>query len=499
MPLHDRRYPRLFLFVVAASILSACLSSSPTLDPTLQNIELQDCQLSAPGLSNRQEAQCGTFTVPEDWENPSGREIELNIAVIPALTSDRVPDPLFFITGGPGQAATESYVQMGDAFQGINDRRDIVLVDQRGTGQSAPIVCPEPDDPEAIEDDDEALGVWVSDCLAEIDADPRFYTTPVAVRDLDAVRQALGYQKVNLYGVSYGTRVALTYLDQYPDALRTVILDGVVPQDEVLGLEVAQDAQRALDLMLSRCSDDPGCNETFQDVGEEFQDLLKALEDQPVTTSLMHPITGEPTEVEFTRDQFVVAVRLLTYAPETVALLPLLIHTAHSEGDFALLAAQYLVVNQSLGETITIGMNYSVLCSEDVPFLDDEEALRVGEGTYLGDLQVRELRRICQFWPQGAIPEDYKRAVTSDLPVLLLTGEADPVTPPENGEKVAATMPNSLHLVAPGQGHNVILRGCLPKIAGTFIENGTVTGLDTACLDDIKPMPFFLNFSGTAP
>jgi pimeloyl-ACP methyl ester carboxylesterase len=499
MHLPNKRYLRLLLFIVAVIVLSACASQSPGLGPTSQTIEFQDCQLSAPGLAYRQEAQCGSFTVPEDWENPSGREIELNIAVVPALTSDRMPDPLFFITGGPGQAATESYVQIRDTFQRINDQRDIVLVDQRGTGKSAPITCPEPDDPEAIEDDDEALGDWVMGCLAEIDADPRFYTTPVAVQDLEAVRQALGYQKINLYGVSYGTRVALTYLDRYPDALRTVILDGVVPQDEALGLEVAKDAQRAVDLILARCSNDPGCNETFQDVGEEFQDLLSVLADQPVTTSLMHPTTGELTEVEFTRDQFVVAVRLLTYAPETVALLPLLIHTAHSEGDFTLLAAQYLVVNQSLGETITIGMNYSVLCSEDMPFLDDDEALQASEGTYFGDLQVRELKRICQFWPQGVVPEGYKHAVTSDLPVLLLSGEADPVTPPENAEKVAASLPNSLHLVAPGQGHNVILRGCMPKIAATFIENGSATGLDTACLDDIKPMPFFLNFGGTAP
>jgi pimeloyl-ACP methyl ester carboxylesterase len=189
----------------------------------------------------------------------------------------------------------------------------------------------------------------------------------------------------------------------------------------------------------------------------------------------------------------------LSYAPETAALLPLLIHTSQTEKDLSLLAAQYLIVSDQLIDSISEGMNYSVICAEDVPFYSANEARQAYSGTYLEEVDSGMMFKICKTWPHRTVPAGFKEAVSADTPVLILSGEADPVTPPENGERVARTLPNSLHLIVPGQGHNVIFRGCLPRVASDFIEQGTVKGLDTTCVSRIQPLPFFLNFSGPKP
>jgi pimeloyl-ACP methyl ester carboxylesterase len=339
----------------------------------------------------------------------------------------------------------------------------------------------------------------LKECLQNIDANPALYTTSIAMDDLDQVRAGLGYDRVNLYGISYGTRAALTYMKQYPQRVRSAILDGVVPQDEILGLNVALDAQRSLDLIFERCAADENCRKAYPDLRSDFSGLLQSLEEAPVEVTLDHPVTGERTELSFSAEKLAGAVRLLSYAPETAALLPLLIHTAHVEKDLSLLAAQYLIVSDQLIDSISEGMNYSVICAEDVPFYSAEEARQAYSGTYLESVDTGMMFKICQTWPNERVSAGFKEAVRAENPVLILSGEADPVTPPENGERVAQTLPNSLHLVAPGQGHNVIFRGCLPRVASNFIEQGTVQGLDTACVSEIQPLPFFLNFSGPTP
>jgi len=483
-----------------ASLISACASTTPTPGPTSAPvIELRPCQLAAPDSTGRVKAECGTLTVFENRAAGSGRTIDLRVAVLKALSRNPAPDPLFFLTGGPGQAATESYVQLSGAFDKINQTRDIVLVDQRGTGQSHPLRCPAPGDDFASSDSDEQLKAFLEDCLKELDADPRLYTTSIAMDDLDQVRAALGYDKINLYGVSYGTRAALTYLRQYPQHVRTVILDGVVPSDIALGLGVAPDAQRALDLIFDRCAADSACHTAFPKLKEEFDALSASLAVQPVRVSLTHPVTGEPTELTLTHATFAGSVRLLSYSPETVALLPLLIHKAQAEGDLRLFAAQALMVTEQLTQSISNGMDYSVICAEDAPFITTEAAAHSNAGTYLGDQETGNLQKICAVWPRGDIPADFKQPVTSDVPVLLLSGEADPVTPPSNADRAAQTLSHSLHLVAPGQGHNVVARGCLPGIAAAFVESSSTQRLATDCVKDIQPMPFFISFSGPQP
>jgi len=497
----ERTRNYLFVFLLLALMTAGC-AGTPTssVAPSGPTIVLEPCHLSAPGTATRLPARCGALTVYEDRAAQSGRQISLRVAVIPALSRNPAPDPLFYITGGPGGASTQDFVQFAWVFERINQERDIVLVDQRGTGQSHPLDCPMlPDDDTVSLSDDEILKQSVAHCLEQLDADLDLYKTSIAMDDLDDVRAALGYEKINLYGISYGTRAALTYLRQHEDRVRTVILDGVLPQDEPLGASIAGDAQRALDLIFDRCAADSACAQAFPDLRQEFHMLMESLEQEPAQVTAPHPATDEPTEVEFTSDALAATVRLFSYSQETAALLPLLIHTAQTSGDLSRLAAQYLIVSQELRDTISEGMHHSVICAEDAPFYYDGEKFAGDTDaemqSYLGEIYL-ELEKVCALWPVTEVPADFKTPVSSDVPVLLLSGEADPVTPASNGGQAARTLTHSLHLVAPGQGHGIIARGCLPRVAADFIEQGGLQELDTACVGDIRPMPFFVSFTG---
>ena len=480
--------------------LSACQAAVPP-SPRAPDIAFADCRLTAPGQTTSVPAQCGQWTVLEDRANPSGRKIKLHVAVVSAVSRSPEADALFFLAGGPGQAASQSYVELAGALDQIRQKRNIVLVDQRGTGQSNALACPNlAGDDQNLDEDLSSAEVQqrLKDCLAALPGDPRFYTTSASVQDLDEVRAALGYDKIDLYGVSYGTRVAQTYLRQYPQHVRAVILDGVVPQTEPLGLNVARDAQRALDLIFDRCAAQADCHQAFPNPRADFQAVLRALDQGPVQVTFAHPVTGQQTQLRLTRAGVALSVRILSYAPETAALLPLLLHTA-AQGNYAPLAAQSLLITEELQQTISDGLAASVACSEDAPFITPAAAAAADAGTYYGDLQTASFQTLCAVWPHIAATADFKQPVASTVPVLLLSGEADPVTPPANAAEVAATLSHSLALVAPGQGHNVIFRGCLPRVAADFIKSATVEGLDTACVNDIRPMPFFVDFTGPRP
>jgi pimeloyl-ACP methyl ester carboxylesterase len=470
-------------------------SAKPASTPSLA---LEPCQLGAAGSPSRLAARCGVLRVAEDRSNPEGRSIDLRVAIVPAISRNPAPDPLVFLSGGPGQAATESYPQLAPAFRRISRDRDVVLVDQRGTGGSNALRCPEEEVKDLALLDEEKIGPWVARCLEALDGDPRFYTTSIAMTDLDEVREALGYERVNLYGLSYGTRAALTYLRMFPERVRTVILDGVVPPTEVLGLDVAKDAQRAIDLVMTRCSSDPPCREAFPDLSKDLDSVMERLE-IPVPVALRHPRTGEMEEIPFSREMAAYAIRLLSYSQETASLVPLLLSSA-ARSDVAPLAAQFLIVTARVGETMAEGMGISVVCSEDFPFLEEEAIVERTQDTYLGALQTDSLKLVCPLWPRGEVPADFKTPVSPSAPVLLLSGEADPVTPPENGEITASQLGAiALHLVARGQGHVVIHRGCIPQLAADFIGSGNFEGLDTGCVSEIGPQPFFLTYAGPTP
>ncbi len=461
-------------------------------------LDLTPCQLSIPGRALRIPAECGELEVAEDPSRPAGRRISLSVAVLRAVRRDAAPDPLFLLAGGPGQAATEAFLPLLGALRNVRQERDLILVDQRGTGASNPLDCelgPE-GDLETLSDEEEKE--LLSACLESWEADPRFYHSQIAMMDLNAVREALGYETINLYGVSYGTRAALTYLRMFEERVRSVILDGVVPQDLVLGIDWAREAQRSIDLIFRRCRESTPCQDAFPDLEGSFEALLTSLEEAPVTLEIDHPESGRRISLEVDRETIAVLVQRLSYAPETVALLPLLIHEAAHEGRLEALASQALTTGSAFGG-MSVGMTLSVLCAEDERFMDAEAAAAASEGYYLGDYQPRMLRRLCSFWPRGEVEAAFKAPVESSVPALLLSGEADPVTPPTYGDRVAAGFAHSLHLVAPGLGHNVLARGCIPRLVEEFLESGSVEGLDGSCVEDIEPTAFFVSPAGPSP
>lgn len=446
-------------------------------------------------------ARCGQLPVPEDPGAPTGKQITLHVAVVPALNRRAASDPLFVLAGGPGQAASDFYAGYAAAFAPISRDRDIVLVDQRGTGRSAALNCSYPDDPEVADLDPEQLRAATRACLAELTGDPRFYTTSVAVRDLEAVRLALGLNRINLYGVSYGTRVAQHYLRRYSHAVRTLILDGAVPPEVVLGPDMAPDAQAALDAMFERCAKDAACDARFPDLKQTFSALLGRLSN-PVTLSFPHPTTGNPTELKFGATHLVGIVRLLTYSDSTAALLPLLIHNA-AAGQFAPLAAQYLLLEQSLDAQFAYGMHNAVACTEDVPLLDPARIDRTALGaTYLGATSLEGLSAICSVWPAGVMDADLHAPlpaeVGANVPVLILSGGNDPITPRRYGEQTLAQFPRGRHIVVADHGHGQLGSPCVPGLLARFVDAASAD-IAAECVDSVRAAPFLLNFSGPAP
>jgi pimeloyl-ACP methyl ester carboxylesterase len=438
--------------------------------------------------------------VPEDRAQPKGRKISLKVAVVAALDRRAAADPLFILAGGPGQAATDFYATVAPAFQRVQRERDIVLVDQRGTGESNALNCPFPDDDESVELSPAQLRAHAAACLASLQADPRFYTTSVAVQDLDAVRAALGYERINLYGVSYGTRVAQHYLRRFPDHARALILDGVVPPDAVLAVDGSINAQRTLELIFARCRADAACHAAFTDPQTQFDSLRMRLAKSPTSVSLPDPDTGVITPLDLRLTHLQIATRLLSYAPERAALLPLILDQAAAHSNYVPLAAQAVIMSKRYADVIAYGMHNAVVCTEDVPFIQPAKVDRAAlTRSYLGTAQLDGLVEVCRGWPRGVLDADFRSELKSDRPVLLLSGAADPVTPPAYAERAAYGLPNSKQVVLAGQGHGQLATGCVPRLMARFLDAGDAKGFDTSCTSGVAPQPFFTSFSGPPP
>lgn len=487
-------------FALLLAFANGCGSPADDLATASASLRLEDCTLRGASGLTAVAARCGSLSVPENPAEPDGRHIELFIARVRALSLDPPGDALTVIAGGPGQASSEFFADYAGAFEAVRRERDILLVDQRGTGRSNALDCPAQQELESEDYTPAVMRAATRECLAGLTGDPRFYTTSVAVGDLNRVRAALGYSKLNLYGVSYGTRVAQHYLRRFPERTRSVILDGVVPMDTALGPEISLDAQAALENIFRRCAADEACAKHFPDLATAFATMRDRLDTSPVQVELPDPVTALPRRTDFSAQDLAVAVRLLSYTSESVSFLPLLLHHAFHRQDFVPLAAQVLMVSEQLEESLSYGMHNAVVCTEDVPFYDpgaiDREAL---EGTYLGASQLDALLEICALWPAGVIDEGFKSPVASDKPVLLLSGTADPVTPPANARHVVQHLENALAIEVEGQGHGVAPLGCVPRLMAKFVAQASVEALDTDCVENLRPAPFFISFTGPAP
>lgn len=481
-----------------AGLLLACLALPASATPyALGEVDFSRCELGGQALAPPLPAQCATLELPADPGDPAaaGKTLPIRIAVLPARDSRPLSEALLFIAGGPGQSALQSFPQLAPALDRSNQSRHIVLVDQRGTGASAPLGCTEAVPTEGV--DPTAAETATRHCLAQLQHDPRWFTTALAVADLEALRQRLGITRFDLYGVSYGTRVALEYMRRHPTAIRTAVLDGVVAPQRVLGVDFGQRLDAALTRLFAQCAVDPTCHQRFPDSFGALRVLKAQLAIRPVLVSTAHPRSGEPVQQELRSQHLAGLVRLYAYAAETQALLPLVIDQA-ARGHFGPLLAQSMVLEEQLEGALSVGMQLSVLCSEDLAAPIPEVSAAERESLLGGEL-ASALARQCALWPRGRVAADFHAPVHSTLPVLLLSGELDPVTPPADAEHVLKDLPNGRHLIAKGQGHNVLPRGCMPKLVAEFIAHADVGELDVRCLDALAPTPFFLNANGAAP
>ena len=487
---------------LGAALLGTWAAAAPSASgsPPGNSLSLTPCQLEDASHFNVLAAECGRLEVPENPAAPQGRTISLFIARAPAINRRKAPDPLFLLAGGPGMGATTMYAGVAPAFARVRRNRDIVLVDQRGTGKSNVLNCPF-DDEALLRSSPAEVQAETRRCLEKLrqHADVAFYTTSIAVRDLDRVREALGYDQINLYGASYGTRVAQHYLRRFPEHARTLILDGVVAPEVALGPAIALDAEAALANVFARCVRDAACKAHFGDPQLTYRQLRTALEERAVSVSFTDPMTGEPTHLDFGPLHLATVLRLSTYNAEQAAVLPLMLHLAQSAGNYGPLAGQFMVMLRRYEDALAYGMHNSVVCTEDVPFYKPEliDRARLAR-TFLGTSQVDALVSLCDGWPRGPLDADLHAPLKSDTPVLLLSGGNDPVTPAAGAEQTRVGLRQSLHITLDGLGHGQLGAPCMDRVMAEFIERASVK-LDVSCTKAARPTPFFLTPAGPAP
>jgi pimeloyl-ACP methyl ester carboxylesterase len=478
--------------------LGVCWWATPAAADDSATLPLIECRLEHPLHLTSIPARCGTLRVPLDPEHPREGSVDLKVAVVPALNRRSAAAPLFLLAGGPGQSAMQVYVALSSAFARINRNHAIVLLDQRGTGHSSLQSCEYPEDWQEPADPIPALRKATSECVAKLGPHVRFYTTSVAVRDLNDMRMALGYDQIDLYGGSYGTRVAELFMRRYPTHVHAVILDGVTYPQQAIGAETPQDGERALNLIVARCMQTPDCAATYPQLPNELSALVQKFGPQKATVTIDDPNSGLPLDIEFNRRILNAALRLLSYSSTQASLLPALIHEA-AHGKLRPLAAQSVMNMRQISDQLANGMQYSVICSEDEPYFAGNIDRAAMAKTYQGTDMVDALREICALWPRGPVDADLHAPLHSDIPTLLLSGEADPVTPPLDAERAAEGLTRHRHLILKGEGHGQLSTGCMPILAADFLDNAAPDKLDAGCLERHTPEPFFLSMTGPSP
>jgi pimeloyl-ACP methyl ester carboxylesterase len=473
------------LLVLACSACPPSFAAAPV-HPSRSR--LAPCKV--PGEKGAQiDAFCGIYQVWENRDAKAGRRIGLKVVVLPARSAAPLPDPVVYLSGGPGEASA------GDAgfYAGslLHQERDLVFIDHRGTGEPDKLSC-------HLGGDDlqsQFLELYPLDAVRRCrdtlgkTYDLARYTEAAAVDDFDEIRGWLGYGKVNLVGSSYGTRTAQIYLKRHPESVRTVTLWAVIPMDEPIPLSHAAGAQRSLDLVLSACEQDAACHAKFPAVRKDFQAVMDRLSQGPVEVEVADPETHKATRVRLSRYVIADGIRLVLYSSEAATALPLLIHQA-AAGDWKPLGQTVVTAQAEIDRMLTRGLFFSVTCSQDIPFIDPAEIPGRTAGSFFGDYRVRRQIAACELWPHARIDPGEREAVHSGVPVLLINGERDVVTPPDFGRRAARFLTHSLRLVEPWASHEDAIP-CVQKLGREFIRRGTTQGLDSAsCLARVKPKPF---------
>jgi len=451
-------FPARRAVALAAALFAATAQAATPLKP---------CRID--GIPN--ELQCGSLQRPLDPARPDGVKVDIHYLVVPAMARNKQPDAVLMLAGGPGQSAIGVASRVLPRLSRLNNRRDLVFIDQRGTGRSAPLECPDETKLPITEQLDTAAQMRRLDaCRATLEklpyGDLRFFTTTIAMQDMEAVREALAVPQWNLVGGSYGTRAALEYLRQFPTKVRRTVIDGVAPPDMVLPASFSPDTQAALDKLIEAHA------KTHPELSADWQKLLASL---PRQVTVAQPLTGEPERFTVDRELLLRAVRPPLYQPALAAALPAAIHAAATEGRFEGLFGLTTAFAGGKGMKLAAGMHFSVICAEDVPRLAGATD-KPGEDYRTVDADM--YARVCKTWPRADVPADFYTLPPAPSPVLVMSGGADPATPARHGERVAKALaaghPERVqHVVVPEAGHGVMAVGCVRDLMFRFIDAKT--------------------------
>lgn len=450
-----------------------------------QRLILQPEQKGAPSTKNIQ----GIYKVYEDRDSREGRMLEIEVMVMKAKASDPEPDPIFILVGGPGSPALPLSRMLPSWMR---EERDVVLVNLRGTGDGARLDCKLPGSDEDLQSYLDPIFSHVDayrDCLDVLKdyADLTQYSTFTAVEDLNDIRLAFGYDRINLYGMSYGTRAALIYMRYHPETVRTAVLNGTAPVSLINALYHAASAQGSIEQLFSECAADAGCNKAYPDLDRKLAAVLSRLDQKPAEVTIPHPAYKSPVTLELTRDAFAEALRIMLYSPPLLSQVPYYIQKAY-EGDLKYFVQTSVMYNRMTRHSLALGLYLCVTCAEDIARIEPQQIPDLTKDTFYGDGRVRRLMEICDFWPKSFLREDFGEPVQGDIPLLVLSGKYDPVTSPHWGAEVARNFPNSLHLVAPSS--HVVIGPCIDAIMQEFLRLGSVRDLDVSCIKKMTLPPF---------
>ena len=460
-------------------------AAAMTLKPrTIGQVALTPCTT----LDGNTEGLCGSVEV---WENrvlKSGRKLALKVMVLPSTAEHPAADAFVPLAGGPGQSAIEAYPLTGYT-NAIRKTRDVVLLDQRGTGGSAPLLC-DLRDPENVQQTigEEIPAERLHACREKLEkiADLTQYTTSIFADDLDEVRAALGYQKIDVFGGSYGTRAALVYLHRHGDHVRTMGLEGVVPPEYRIPMSFSHALQGSIDQVIARCAADERCNKAYPKLHEEFLAILDRLDKSPAQVELT-TAKGKQAVV-ISHGVFVADLRPVLYVPQAINQLPYILHKAY-EGDWSVYASVAAQMRGAIDKSINRDLALSVSCSEDIPGMTEAMIRSDTDGTYLGDFQVRQYQRACGEWAHGNVPADFHAPIRSDVPALLISGALDPATPPDVSKDEARNLSHSQVVLLPNGTHGSG-SACVDGIISAFVD--TAVKVDASCVDSMKLGDFFV-------
>ena len=431
--------------------------------------------------------------MPERPSPKGGRTIGLHVVTIPARSSPRRPDPVFVLAGGPGQGAASLAPILIGGLAALNRDRDLVFMDQRGTGRSHPLVC------SAAAGGTASLlktlfdSSLVAACRQRLQsvADLTAYGAPQVVADIEMVRRALGLQQLNFHATSYGTRVALEYLRLHPRSVRSAILVGAAPMEMRVPLSYARDAQSAIDALTRDCAADPACA-PLGPVNANAEAVVRRAAAGRLRATITDPATGARQAVAPTRTWIADVIRHELYSAFTAAGLPAALREA-AGGDATTLVTRGLDRRRALDAQIALGVLLSATCSEDVRFIDRATIGRVTAGTFMGDTRVVDQVRACALWPVASLPPGFGSIPPSSVPVLLLSGANDPATGPGWAAAVAKRLRNAQHVIVPYAGHGFDgLRNaqCVNRIQEDFVRRAAPVADVASCLRSIARLPF---------